>query len=120
MKVNIIWLRVVYIAGVVAMCLSSIDPMEGSVGILVGSILVALSTFLTKDRHWKVFIYSTFAIIVGVFFLWLFTWLGGIGGNSRYSLWWGITMIPYPLGWLVTIVLLIARIFKKPVQETNA
>ena len=117
MKVNINWTHVVYIVGVVAMCSFAIDPMEGSVGILAGSILVALSTFLTKDRHWKIFMYCAVAIVVGVFFLWLFTWLGGIGGNSRYSLWWGITVIPYPLGWLTTITLLIIRIFKKPVQQ---
>ena len=117
MKANINWTRVVYIVGVVALCLCAIDPMEGSVGILIGSILVALSTFITKDRHWKIFMYCAVAIIVGVFFLWFFSWQGGIGDKSKYSMWWIITMLPYPAGWLTTIVVLIIRIFKKPIQQ---
>ncbi len=116
MKVNINWTRIVYIVGVVAMCFCAIDPMEGSVGILIGSILLAVSTVLTKDRHWKIFIYSAVAILLGVFFLWFFSWLGGIGEKTQYSKWWIITMLPYPAGWLTTVVLLIIRIFKKQVE----
>ncbi len=48
MKVNNNWTRVVYILGLIALCICAIDPMEGSVGILIGSILVALSSFLRK------------------------------------------------------------------------
>jgi hypothetical protein len=117
MKVNNNWTRVVYILGLIALCICAIDPMEGSVGILIGSILVALSSFLAKDRHWKIFMYSALAIIVGVFFLWLFSWFGGIGEKSQYSSWWIITMLPYPAGWLTIITVLIIRIFKKPIQK---
>jgi hypothetical protein len=35
--------------------------------------------------------------------------LGGIGGKSNLSWWYGSLVIPYPIGWLITIILLVFR-----------
>jgi len=30
--------------------------------------------------------------------------LGGIGGKSGRSLWWGLALLPYPVGWLMALI----------------
>jgi hypothetical protein len=50
-------------------------------------------------------------IVTGVFFMFYFSYRGGIGGTSGISWWWGLTMAPYPLGWLMDMILLILRVF---------
>lgn len=113
MKKKINWPRVIYIAGVVALIAGSIDPLEGSVVIAAGSGLLALSTWLSHDRHWKYFFISMLMIAVGVFFLFYFSSLGGFGGESTLSWWWGTLILPYPIGWLWAIILLIVRAYNK-------
>jgi hypothetical protein len=114
MKQKITWTRVVFITGVVAFCLGTLDPLEGSVVIILGSFLIALSAYFKKDRHWKIFLSLFLLIAVGVFALFYLSSLGGFGGTSDLSWWWGLFILPYPLGWLATLVLLIVRAFKKP------
>jgi len=116
MKKKIKWTRVIYIIGVIALIIGVLDPLEGSVVITSGSALIALSTFITRDRHWKIFLLSFIMILTGVFFLFYLSSLGGFGGTSRLSWWWGLLILPYVLGWLASIVTLITRAVKKPVQ----
>ena len=106
------WKRIIYVIGIIALIIGVLDPLEGSVIILVGSSLIALSSYLTKDRHWKIFLVSLIMIIMGVFFLFYFSSLGGFGGTSSLSWWWGTLILPYPLGWLMSIILLIVRAVK--------
>jgi hypothetical protein len=113
MKAKIKWIRIINIIGIIALIAGAIDPMEGSVIIAAGSALIALSTFLTRDHHWKIFLASFLMIIIGVFFLFYLSALGGIGGNSKLSWWWGLLALPYPIGWLASIVLLIMRAIRK-------
>lgn len=97
--------RYLLIAGYIAMLIGAIDPMEGSLLILPGSALVAIGTFL-GNRHREIIIYrlwSFFLIIIGVAALWVTTMLGGIGGNSAYSMWWALFFLPYPIGWSMGI-----------------
>jgi hypothetical protein len=113
MKEKIKWIRIIYIIGVIALIIGAIDPMEGSVVIASGSALVALSTFLTHDRHWKIFLVSFIMILIGVLSLFYLSSLGGFGGTSTRSWWWGVLILPYPIGWLISIVILIIRAVKK-------
>jgi hypothetical protein len=116
MKTHLI--KILYIIGIVASIIGAVDPLEGSVVILAGSALISLSTFLNKDRHWKIFLISFLMIVIGVFFLFYLSSLGGFGGKSSYlSWWWGLLILPYPIGWLVIITLLIIRAFKKKEKE---
>jgi hypothetical protein len=119
MKKKIKWTRIIYIVGVIALIIGVIDPMEGSIVIAAGSVLIALSTYLTHDRHWKIFLVSFIMILIGVFFLFYLSSLGGFGGTSSLSWWWGILILPYPIGWLISIIILIIRAIKKPKQQTN-
>jgi len=119
MKKLIKWTRVIYIIGVIALIIGSLDPMEGSVVIASGSALLALSTYLIHDRHWKIFLLSFLMILFGVFFLFYLSSLGGFGGTATLSWWWGTLILPYPVGWLMSIVILIIRAVKKPRKQAG-
>lgn len=114
------WKRIIYIIGIIALIIGVLDPLEGSVVITVGSSLIALSTYLTKDRHWKIFLASLIMILIGVLFLFYFSSLGGFGGTSTLSWWWGILILPYPVGWLISIILLIFRAANNTKQQDKA
>lgn len=101
-----------YYAGVTALIIGILDFMEGSVVIAAGSLLITIATFLAHDRHRKLFLISTILIAVGVFLLFYLSSLGGFGGNSKLSWWYVLLILPYPIGWLMAIVLLIIRLSK--------
>jgi hypothetical protein len=107
--------RVLFIIGVLALIIGVLDPLEGSVVITAGSILMTVAAFLRRDRHKKLFLALSLLIIIGVFFLFLFSSFGGFG-KGALSWWWGILVLPYPLGWLASVVLLVARAFENRQQ----
>ncbi|MDO9512490.1 MAG: hypothetical protein Q7J34_12075 [Bacteroidales bacterium] len=113
MKTKINWNRVIYNIGVIALIVGSLDPLEGSMVIAAGSACLAFSTQLLKDRHKKIFLTTFTAIAFGVCALFYLSSLGGFGGTSNISWWWGAFILPYPIGWFITIVLLIIRAFNK-------
>jgi hypothetical protein len=99
------WLRFLLIAGYLAMLIGAIDPMEGSLLILPGSAMVALATILNNQQRSFIFyrLWSFFLITVGVGALWIASVLGGIGGESAYSMWWALLFLPYPIGWSMAV-----------------
>ena len=107
------WIRITYIIGIIALIAGAIDPLEGSVIIVGGSALIALSTQLTHDRHRRIFLITSVMITMGVCLMLYFSSLGGFGGASTLSWWWGLLILPYPIGWLITIILLIIKAIKK-------
>jgi hypothetical protein len=115
------WTRIMYYAGVTALIIGILDPLEGSIVIAGGSLLITLATSLTHDRNRKLFLLSMILIAIGVFFLFYLSSLGGFGGNSNLPWWWGLLILPYPIGWIITIIILIIRLSKgknkKPLVE---
>lgn len=95
------WSRVLQVAGYAGMLLGAIDPMEGSVIILPGSLLVALGTLLGQgNRRWIIYRAWVFLLVaMGVGAMWGLTWIGGIGGRSGHSMWWGVLLLPCLIGW---------------------
>ena len=87
------------------MLLGTLDPLEGSVLILLGSGLVALGMYLgAKER--RTVLYWTWAFVliaVGVGAMFALSAYGGIGGRSGHSMWWGLLILPYPAGWLMAL-----------------
>lgn len=88
------------VVGCIATILGAIDPLEGSLLILPGSLLVMLAAFIgkeekaiTRHRAW------TFVLIlIGVAAMWGMTAVGGIGGDTGISMWWGLIIVPYLIG----------------------
>ena len=100
-----IWSRILVIVGSIAMLVGAIDPMKGSAVILPGSGLVALGAFLGQGERrliaYRVWVFILVAIGVGA--LWGLTMIGGIGGKSGHSMWWGVLVLPYLIGWSMGI-----------------
>lgn len=120
MKLNDQALSILHRAGVVAMIIGAIDPLEGSVVILGGSFLLMLSAWLRKDRQRKAFLTLFLSVLAGVFFLFFFSSLGGFGGSSSLSWWWGLLILPYPIGWLTTLILILIRAVQRRKRTRQA
>ena len=98
------WSRILGIAGFVAMLVGAIDPLEGSVVILAGVALAVLGARLGMSRHRKLLYWAFGLTLVGVGALWGLSVIGGIGGNTGRSIWWALTIAPYPVGWILGII----------------
>jgi hypothetical protein len=100
-----VWSRILIVVGNIAMLIGAVDPMEGSVVILPGSGLVALGFFLGhSERRLIAYRVGVFILIaIGVGALWVLSWLGGMGGKSGLSMWWGVLILPYLVGWSMGI-----------------
>jgi hypothetical protein len=105
MNARSLWSHILVIVGSIAMLVGALDPMEGSVIILPGSGLVALGTFLSQsERRWIAYRMWVFILIaIGVGAMWWLTMVGGFGGNSGRSMWWGVLILPYLIGWSMGI-----------------
>ena len=100
------WADVLVTGGFIALLVGAIDPLEGSLLILPGSGLVALGTFLGRgERRHKLYRLWVFVLItVGVAALWGLSAAGGFGGTSGLSIWWGLLVLPYLVGWVMGIL----------------
>jgi hypothetical protein len=105
MNVRMVWSRILLVVGGLAMLFGAVDPMEGSLLILPGSGLVALGTYLGQAERWmiafRVWVFISIAIGIGALFG--LSAVGGIGGRSGHSMWWGLLILPYLIGWTVGI-----------------
>ena len=125
MNARMLWSRILAVVGGIAMLVGTLDPLEGSLLILPGSGLVALGVFLgRKERRTILYWASAFVLIaVGVAALFALSAVGGIGGKSGHSMWWGVLMLPYPVGWLMALVgavIALVRYFKGRRQTAHA
>jgi hypothetical protein len=100
-----LWSRILIVLGSIAMVVGAIDPMEGSAIILPGSLLVALGTGLGQCERrligYRVAVFILVAIGVGA--MWGLSSVGGFGGPSGRSMWWGVLILPYLVGWSMGI-----------------
>jgi len=109
------WSRILVGVGGIAMLVGALDPLEGSLVILPGSGLVTLGTFLGHSGH-RLLVYWIwiFAMIAfGVTALFAMSAFGGIGGATGHSMWWGLALLPYPVGWIIGIASLVRRLVSK-------
>jgi hypothetical protein len=105
MNARHLWSRILITVGSIAMLVGALDPMEGSLVILPGSALIALGTFMEPgERRWLAYRVGVFILIaIGVGAFWGLNRVGGFGGNSGRSLWWGALILPYLVGWSMGI-----------------
>ena len=85
--------------------------MEGSILILVGSLLLATVTHLFRDPHRKWYRLACILILIGVSALWILSAFGGFGGESDLGYGWAVWIVPYPVGWLMFLILFYLRLF---------
>ena len=102
------------IAGLVAVAVGTIDPLEGSIAILVGLALIAAAAHLRHSRHRVGLAWALSLVAVGVAVMFLLSARGGFGGSSGRSAWWALAILPYPVGWLIGIVQSIRLVREHP------
>lgn len=90
--------------GFSAMIAGILDPLEGSLVILAGVVLVTIGAAMTRSRHTRLLSSSLVFTAVGVSALWALSAVGGFGGTTGRSIWWGLALLPYPLGFIAAIV----------------
>ncbi|MBI3848873.1 MAG: hypothetical protein HY298_01080 [Verrucomicrobia bacterium] len=109
MNARKLWSRMLIMVGSIAMLVGALDPLEGSLVILPGSGVVTLGTFLSNSgrglRIYWIWIFILIAAGVGAMFV--LSACGGIGGRSGHSMWWGLLILPYPIGWIMGMVSLL-------------
>jgi hypothetical protein len=119
MNTRRLWSHILVIVGLVAMLIGAIDPLEGSLVILPGSGMVALGAFLAGSRYRMLLFRACILMALGVAALFVISAFGGMGGRSGHSMWWGLFILPYPVGWVMGLVGGILRLiecFKRPAQ----
>ncbi|MBI3418313.1 MAG: hypothetical protein HY043_23745 [Verrucomicrobia bacterium] len=114
MNVRKLWSRVLITAGSIAMLVGALDPLEGSLIILPGSGVVTLGTFLSNSGRGLLiyWIWIFILIAAGVGAMFVLSAFGGIGGRGGHSMWWGLLIVPYPVGWIMGIVSLLLRLIR--------
>ncbi len=95
------WTRILVTAGLILMVIGVLDPLEGSVIILAGSLVAATGAFLGRLRRWKLLLAAFILIAVGVGVMFVTSAMGGFGGETGRSMWWALVILPYPAGWIV-------------------
>lgn len=95
--------RWLVIAGLVLMVGGVLDPLEGSVVILAGSVLAAVGAFGSRTRY-RLPLAALGLIALGVAAMFGMSALGGVGGTSGRSIWWILLCLPYPIGWVLGLV----------------
>lgn len=119
MNLNLI-ARIANIIGIVFVIIGAIDPMEGSFIIAPGSVLIALAKWqIGVPAFRKHYILAASLVMLGFIALMVLSNLGGFGGTSSISVWWGLTIVPYPLGWLYLIITLIIDRIKSRKSENK-
>ncbi len=104
------WFRPLVIAGLTAMVLGAVDPLEGSIVIAVGSVLVALGTPRRESRVGGRAWLACLLTVVGVAAIWIMSAFGGVGGSTGRSMWWALVAAPYPVGWILGLVGAVQRL----------
>ena len=108
-------LRMGSLLGLALFIIGSLDPLEGSVLIALGGALLALVAHARKAKRQRYFKLAAILLFVGVALLWLMSSLGGFGVQNRMPWAWALVLLPYPVGWVLMLILLIRGLFgRKP------
>jgi len=112
MKPRMILAKILVIVGLAGMLIGAIDPLEGSFVILPASGVAAAGVFLAGSRYRWLLGWSFVLIAFGVAAMMLLSMWGGIGGNSGHSMWWGLFVLPYPVGWILGLTGIVLRLIE--------
>ncbi|HET9425387.1 MAG TPA: hypothetical protein VFO55_08455 [Gemmatimonadaceae bacterium] len=96
--------RSLLVTGLLAVFVGTMDPLEGSVAILAGFVLVTIAAGLRHSRRRNGLAWSVSLVAVGVATMFVLSAYGGVGGRTGRSMWWALTILPYPIGWIIGVV----------------
>jgi hypothetical protein len=98
---RMLWSRILSVIGVVALLIGALDPLEGSLVIVPATAVIALSAFLARSRFRRLAYWGFGLTAIGVSAMFMTGDLGGPGGRS---MWWALTLLPYPVGWILCLI----------------
>ena len=108
MKTKTNWKKLLFLIGMIAMIAGVLDPLEGSMAIGAGIVLVTVMAFLMKDVFRKQLLICGILILAGIAAMFYISSLGGLGENALP--WkWGLLILPYPIGWVWARVVFLIR-----------
>jgi hypothetical protein len=118
MKSNLRWLGWVEFVGVFIMYMGILIPLEGksltdgSLILLMGSILITLVAFLKMKLNRQGLLIGLILMLFGVAYLFMLSSYPASTAAENGFLWY-LPGLTYPIGWLLTVVILSMRVFKK-------
>ena len=97
------WSRGLLWAGATALVLGAIDPLEGSIVIVAaaGAVMIAAQLGHLHVRRWVA--WGGALVTLGVATLWAMSAAGGVGPPTGRSYWWTLLLVPYPVGWILSL-----------------
>jgi hypothetical protein len=112
------WSRILSIAGLVGMILGAVDPLEGSVVIVAGSLLSVIGLWMAQSRYFRLAVWAFILTAVGVAILFGLSAVGGIGGDTGRPMWLMVVFLPYPVGWVLGLIAVIRKLREKHDSES--
>ncbi len=105
--------RLLMTAGLAAMLIGALDPLEGAVVILPGAVLAAWEAWRAHDAQRRLLFWAAALITLGVAAMFILSAFGGVGGSTGRSMWWLWLVAPYPVGWLIGIIVLVRILLRR-------
>lgn len=97
------WSHRLLAIGTAALVLGVLDPLEGSLVIVAGAGVAMVAAHLGHLRTRRRLDVGTTLEVLGVAALWGLSAAGGIGPSTGRSYWWTLLLLPYPVGWLLSL-----------------
>ena len=97
------WSRSMLWIGTAALVAGVADPLEGSLIIVAGAAAVMVAAHLRHLPVRRQLDGGVALAALGVAVLWAMSEIGGIGPSTGRSYWWALLLLPYPLGWLLSL-----------------
>lgn len=91
-------------AGLAALLVGAVDPLEGFPLVLAGGALSVIAARRAASRWFRLLSWGLGLTAVGCAAMLVLTALGGIGGSSKLPAAWGLVIAPYPAGGLLLLV----------------
>lgn len=105
MNKRMLWSRILTVIGTVALfSVLDINQDVSLVGPLVGGAMISLSAYLAGSRFRRLAYWAFGLTTIGGSWMVIISALGGFGGETGQSTWWALTLLPYPVGWILCLI----------------
>ncbi|MDA3937302.1 MAG: hypothetical protein PF636_10720 [Actinomycetota bacterium] len=116
------WTRSLILGGGILFMLGVVDPLEGFPLAIAGLLAVYLGERRIRGHYSKPLLVEIIAALVGVTAMLVITFMGGAGGDTGLSIWWLLTVLPYPvaiLSGVVTIMLALLEMRRRELESES-
>jgi hypothetical protein len=101
MNNRMLWSRILSVIGLLSLLIGALDPLEGSLVIVPATAVIALSAYLARSRFRRLAYWGFGLTMIGVGAMFM---IGDVGGSAGRPMWWALTFLPYPVGWILCLI----------------